>query len=154
MKTKLLDVPFVGQKPGYCGPAALAMVMQYFGEQVTQDEIGLEMCAEYFGATMKELADFAESKGFKPIIKVISLNELINQLSNDLPVIVAQKLNFKMINGHYRVVIGYDERNIVFHDPELGPSRYFAHKLFSSLWESCGIKNAALTLYVDSGSFK
>ena len=34
-----LDVPFIAQQPNYCGPAALAMLANFYGHPVTQDEI-------------------------------------------------------------------------------------------------------------------
>ena len=33
----VLNVPFIAQKPNYCGPAALAMLANYYGHAVTQD---------------------------------------------------------------------------------------------------------------------
>ena len=43
----ILDVPFIAQKPNYCGPAALAMLANYYGHPVSQDEIasGSAHCA-------------------------------------------------------------------------------------------------------------
>lgn len=37
------DVPFVIQKPYWCGPACLSMVLQYWGVNVSQGEIAAEI---------------------------------------------------------------------------------------------------------------
>ena len=37
------NVPFVKQKDKFCGPAAMASVMQFYGQNIDQDEIGQEV---------------------------------------------------------------------------------------------------------------
>ena len=56
----VLQVPFLAQKPNYCGPAALAMLANYYGHPVTQDEIGGAIYLPNIGGTLtSELGDYA-----------------------------------------------------------------------------------------------
>lgn len=89
MTKKILNVPFIKQKISYCGPAALAMVMQYYGCNINQDLIGDRIYAQYFGAKIGELEEIAKEEGFETSIPRSSLGELVSFIDDGCPVIVA-----------------------------------------------------------------
>ena len=56
----VLNVPFIAQKPNYCGPAALAMLANYYGHPVSQDEIAGAIYLPDIGGTLtSELGEYA-----------------------------------------------------------------------------------------------
>lgn len=148
MTKKILDVPFIKQKISYCGPAALAMVMQYYGCNINQDQIGDKIYAQYFGAKIGELEEIAKEEGFETISGSSSLRELISFIDDGCPVIVAQHETISDENVHYRVVVGYDSENkkIILHDPDLDEYLDISYWLFLSLWYSQGFDNVTLVL--------
>ena len=136
MARKILDVPFIEQKPSFCGPAVLAMVLQYHGEDVSQDDIGYPLGAEYFAVKVSELGGAAKERGFNTSVKHNDLSEIIESIDDDRPVIVCQKLRAQEEYGHYRAIVGYDSDcdSIIFHDPDIEGNMEVSQKLFSFMW--------------------
>ncbi|MEE9238879.1 MAG: C39 family peptidase, partial [Thermodesulfobacteriota bacterium] len=59
------NVPFVKQKDKFCGPAAMASVMQFYGQNIDQDEIGQEVyIPELNGALISDMENFARENGY------------------------------------------------------------------------------------------
>src|SRR5690242_10384512 len=55
-----LTIPFIAQKPGYCGPAALAMLAKFYGQNVSQDDIAREIyLPDIHGTLTTDLAAYA-----------------------------------------------------------------------------------------------
>lgn len=101
------EVPFLAQKPNYCGPAALAMVASYYGPPVTQDEIaGAIYRPETRGVITTELAAHAGKLGFWVRQYRGSLADLRQKTAAGAPVIVLGKFGG---NDHYFVVLAVDE---------------------------------------------
>ena len=134
---KKLSVPLLKQKKLACGPTALSMVLQYFGKEVSPEEI-----VKKIGGLMKsgiktiKLADFAKSLGFK--VECYSYNEklakgkakikkptkydIIKFLGKGLPVIIAVR-SFILFNkkysghGHFIVITKYEKGKFWYNDP-------------------------------------
>ncbi|MEM3769816.1 MAG: C39 family peptidase [Candidatus Bathyarchaeia archaeon] len=136
-----IGVPFYYQvKTYYCGPAALQMVFDYFGENISQFEIadvartvpyvtytdelrraahfsnmstsmGSEMPENITGYTARKLGYVAfEMFG-------ITLDELKALIDWDFPVILLMRWVPGEPYGHYRVAVGYNATHIFLHDP-------------------------------------
>ena len=107
-----LDVPFISQKPNYCGPAALAMLANYYGHPVSQDEIASAIYLPDIGGTLtSELGDYA--RRFNLWVRQYrgSLDDLRQKLNAGIPVLVLGKFGEQ---PHYFVVLGWDDfRQIV-----------------------------------------
>src|SRR4030042_2537116 len=122
----LIDgVPQLYQSKNECGPASLAMVLNYWGLPVTRDRL-------------KEAMDFDEKQGTSPgemyrLPAVLGLAaaqytgdlpKLMENLSQGRPVIVNQWFNQQAKKAremtHFRVVVGYDsDRRLFFlRDPD------------------------------------
>jgi len=55
-----LEVPFVAQKKDTCGAAALAMVLRYWGDDATHDDVARTLLTpELHGIAGSRLAEFA-----------------------------------------------------------------------------------------------
>ena len=136
-----IDVPFYYQvKTYYCGPAALQMVFDYFGENVSQFEIaevartvpyvtytdemrraahfsnvstsmGSEMAENITGYTARKLGYGAFE------MYSMSLEQLKDIIDMDFPMILLMRWVPGEPYGHYRVAVGYNETHVFLHDP-------------------------------------
>ncbi len=131
-----LDVPYLSQtENNWCGPASLAMVLNYWGVSVTQEEIAPFIINPYDNLTHSDdIVEYAENLGFIAFYGSITIEELKEKISNEHPVIVLQWFSPDYRVGHFRVVIGYDEQKIITHDPILGQNHPFLHDEFFELW--------------------
>jgi len=135
------NVPFEKWlKRNYCGPACLAMVLNYWDEtrsfsqrQITDDIYDSENQATY----NSEMVLYPRSKGFESYSFQGDLRILKNVVGKGIPVIVLTKTVKQIPKGHYRVVIGFDdeEGQVIFHDPFLGERKVMTSKTFMKVWE-------------------
>ncbi|NPE26637.1 C39 family peptidase [Methanococcoides sp. SA1] len=149
MVEKILDVPYISQKVNYCGLACLAMVLKYYGENVSQDEIGEDMGAEYFSVSVGDLANYVRGKGFDAEVSQFKVSDLSGLIEERVPLIVVQRRSFLDKSGHYRVIIGRDESHgsVILHDPDSnGKSLFVGEKLFDSFWEVQGFRGVGLVV--------
>ena len=124
----------------YCGPACLAMVLNYWDEtrSFSQRKITDEIYDAKSQATYNsELVLYPRSKGFECYSFQGNLRILKDVVGKDIPVIVLTKAVKQLAKGHYRVVIGFDddEDQIIFHDPYFGDRIAMTSKDFMKVWE-------------------
>lgn len=148
----------------YCGPAALEMVFDFYGPDINQLEIadaartikdygtsfsdmrraahfsnlsvskGDEAPWEYMGYSIRKLG-YAAFEAFN-----ITLSELKNLIAAGYPIIVATRYSQEYPYGHYRVIVGFNQTHIIFHDPwpnppYRGPNGTVSYSLFLDLWQ-------------------
>jgi tetratricopeptide (TPR) repeat protein len=103
------DVPLIVQADYFCGPAALAMVMQWSGADVTQAELAaVSFTPMAKGTYLSDMLGAARRQGYLAIT-VDDLPALLGDVQAGHPVIVFQNLGFELAPvWHYGVVIGYD----------------------------------------------
>ncbi|MDW7759240.1 MAG: C39 family peptidase [Acidobacteriota bacterium] len=124
----------------YCGPAALAMVLNFwdetqsFSQRMIADAI---YDSENQATYNSELVLYPRTQGFKSFSFQGDLQILKGLVGKGIPVIVLTKTIKQVAKGHYRVVIGYDEdeNQIIFHDPYFGDRAYMTNKDFMTVWE-------------------
>jgi tetratricopeptide (TPR) repeat protein len=108
-----LEVPFVAQKDNYCGPAALAMVANYYGHPVTQDEIaGAIYLPEIRGTLTADLAGYAQRFNLWTRQYQGTRADLHEKLSAGIPMIVLGKVGSQF---HYFVVLHYRGDELIVH---------------------------------------
>jgi hypothetical protein len=145
-------VPFYYQETSwYCGEAALQMVFDYWGPDISQDDIG--DVANEIPSAGTNYDDLRRASHFSYISSAIQnpslqgynerdlgyssnrqfwsygshywdrYEDLKNLISNDYPVLVLTWYSETHQSGHYRVVKGYDDNLDVFivHDPWYTP---------------------------------
>jgi tetratricopeptide (TPR) repeat protein len=101
-----LPVPFIAQQPGHCGPAALAMIAQYYGHHVTQEQIGSQIYLPSIHGTLStELADYARQFGFWVRQYHGSTADLRQKLHAGIPLVVLGKFGR---HSHYFIVLDID----------------------------------------------
>ncbi len=127
-------------KRNYCGPACLAMVLNYWDgkgsfsqQKITDDIFDSENQATY----NSEMVLYPRTKGFASYSFQGDLRILKEVVAKGIPVIVLTKPIKQIPKGHYRVVIGFDDgrEQVIFHDPFFGSRFAMSYKNFLSVWE-------------------
>src|SRR2546428_583613 len=134
-----LDVPFVAQRKDTCGAAALAMVLRYWGDDATHDDVARTLLTpELHGIAGSRLAEFARGRGMEAVAYKGDVANLRDFVGKGRPLIVA----WDMGRGRYHdvVVIGFDDqrRTVVVHNPAEGASRAVKSGTFEKRWAGAG----------------
>jgi ABC-type bacteriocin/lantibiotic exporter with double-glycine peptidase domain len=110
------NVPFVKQKDKFCGPAAMASVMNFYGQDVSQDQIANEVYSpELKGALISDMENFATEMGYSASTINGDENTLISLVDEGIPSIILVDLGIWVVSvPHYYVVYGYDKSNETF----------------------------------------
>jgi ABC-type bacteriocin/lantibiotic exporter with double-glycine peptidase domain len=112
----LENVPFVKQKDKYCGPSAMASVLQFYGMDINQDEIAEDIyIPELNGALISDMENYASAKGYRVHTSNGDIEELKTNIDNGIPVILlVDKGKWKISVPHYYVAYGYnDEKDTI-----------------------------------------
>jgi predicted double-glycine peptidase len=147
-KAKLLDFPNTRQSFEYsCGPGAVQAVLAYYGEDFRESElIDLLKTDKTEGTYVKDIIEFLNLKGFSVTVKQnMTTSELFSYIDNNIPVIVMIQAwgseadfmkNYKdsWNDGHFVVVIGYTNKDILFSDPALFNIGYIPIPEFVDRW--------------------
>jgi len=143
----LLSIPkYMSQTFNNCGPANLAMVLNYWGENFTQEKIGEDLrpfSTPNGGVDDKsvynnEMASYAKQNGYESLVRPNGTIEKLKLLtSNGIPVVVSAWLHQNEDIGHYRLVKGFDEnRKVIFTDDSyIGPNQTVGYEEFSEMWK-------------------
>lgn len=109
-RIELSRTPFFPQTEYYCGPAALATVLNTSGIQVGLEELGGRVyLPEKRGSLQIEVMAAARHYRRMPYRIDPQLSALLAEMRAGRPVLVFQNLGIKLIPvWHYAVVIGYD----------------------------------------------
>ncbi len=110
IKIELTSTPFISQTENYCGPAALATVLQAQGRAVTIAELGeLLYLPQREGSLQIEMD--ATVRSFEMLSYPLSgnISDLLTEVTAGNPVLVFQNLGLSWYpRWHYAVVIGFD----------------------------------------------
>jgi len=113
------DVPFVKQRDKYCGPSAMASVLQFYGMDINQDEIAEDIyIPELNGALISDMENCASAKGYRVHTSNGDIEELKTIIDNGIPVILlVDKGKWKISVPHYYVAYGYNDEKetIILH---------------------------------------
>lgn len=126
--TGWIDVPFVRQVRAGCGPAAVAMVMQYWVRETPgleaaaagAEHIDKALPAGANGTFGKDLKEYLEAHGFSAYVFDGEMADLRNHLAKGRPVIVCLGLKGPDAPPHYVVVVGIGEGEVLLNDPARG----------------------------------
>lgn len=132
-------VPFVEQHDNLCGPAVLASVLKYYGEDVDQKMIAQEIYSQKLkGTLITDLENYAKKRGFKTELGRGTQDHIKKFLGENKPVIVLVDVGFWIISKlHYILVYGYDTEGFIAHDG-LKKGKHFPYEVFEKIWEKTG----------------
>jgi tetratricopeptide (TPR) repeat protein len=144
-------------KPDYqrwnnCGPTTLGMALQYFGKTDTQAQIAAFTKPNPDDRNVRpdELAAYADSIGLNTLIRVNgTMDRLKLILSNGLPVIVETAFVKQPQGwmGHYRLLIGYDDKQFNTMDSYDGPNVKISFDALDAEWRA--FNRIYLVIYSD-----
>lgn len=110
-------VPFVKQKDQFCGPAAMASVLAYYGDNITQEEIAEKVYTPKLdGALISDMENYARDSGYKAVTVNGDITALEKEIDEGVPVILLVDRGKWMVSvPHYYVVYGYDTGKETFY---------------------------------------
>jgi tetratricopeptide (TPR) repeat protein len=110
---ELTAVPFFAQIQYQCGPASLAMVLNWAGIPITPEELAPQVyLPERQGSLQAELLAAARRQGRVPYVLAPQLQALVTEVQAGNPVLVLQNLGYSWYSQwHYAVVVGVDLSN-------------------------------------------
>jgi len=130
----MIKLKLFKQSRGYCGPAALKMVLSHFEVDKTEDEL-----ADLIGVTRETgcepgaIVKVAKKLGFDAYYKTnSSIEELKKYVEEDTLVIVDWFSPEQ--DGHYSLVVGFEGENIILADPHFGGYNKIDIKKFLNRW--------------------
>ncbi len=129
-------VPFLPQEKEQCGPAALAIVLGYYGARVSPEDLSREVYRREISGTLNlDLLRAARSHGFAADASAGTVPEIKSWIDRDVPVIVLLGLSPDQTIFHYAVVYGYDDggRAFTLHSARTEGAR-LSYDEFSAQW--------------------
>jgi len=134
-----LAVPFVAQHKDTCGAASLTMVLRYWKEEVSQDDVARALVRpELHGIAGSRLAEFARGRGLEAVTYRGDMAHLRDFVDKGRPLIVAWHLGGSRY--HDVVVVGFDDERgaVLVNDPAAGASRSVGVVRFEKRWAGAG----------------
>lgn len=131
-----LSVPFYRQKTWHtCGPACLKMLFAFHDKRIAERRIALEAGTNRStGTPRKAMLRAARTQGFACKMSSNGTWSDIQQcLKSGLPVLINYRDPFDN-EGHYALVIGMNEKNVVLHDPYNGEEFELPVRKLKELW--------------------
>jgi len=111
-------VPFTDQEVGYCGPATLSMVLQYWGDPITQQALASQVYTPGMkGSLQTDLISAARRQGFLAV-PITGIKSMLTEIAHGHPVIIFENVGLEWIpQWHYALIFGYDleRREVVMH---------------------------------------
>lgn len=109
-------VPFVKQQDDFCGPAAMASLMQFYGQDISQEEIADKVYTPKLeGALISDMENFAREQGYVVEVSEGSIDQLTSLIDGGTPVItLVDRGVWKVSIPHYYVLYGYNSEKDTF----------------------------------------
>jgi tetratricopeptide (TPR) repeat protein len=130
-------VPFINQSAGYCGPATLAMAMQWAGTPITLEALAPEVYTPGMKGSLQEDMISASRRHGLNAIPIEGMEALLREIDAGHPVIIFENLALSWYPAwHYAVAFGYDlpAHQIILHS---GPDteKHWDLSKFERSWE-------------------
>lgn len=129
-----LGVPTVKQSPGMCGPASVKAVLEFYGDDFSEEEL-----ADLMGATANDgveapaMVQALNLLGYDAYYRDnVTLDEVRTLVEDTRTPVIVDWFSFTM--GHYSVVVGVDDDFIYLQDPELAGLRAVTLENFVNMW--------------------
>ncbi len=128
-------IPFFPQEDYQCGPASLAMVLNYWGAYVTPDDIAREIFSESARGTLTiDMVLYAQGKGLSASQYKGGAEDLKKNIDSGYPVIVLVDYGFSIYQkNHFMVVKGYNEHGVIVNSGR-NMDKFIPEKDFLKIW--------------------
>lgn len=115
--TVIPHVPFLPQEENTCGPSSLAMLLRFYGVDVSTAEIVRETrTAGLRGTLITDLAAAARRRGFEAEVVDLDLERLRGKIAEGIPVILLVDLGTWVYSRpHYLLAFGVTPAGVVAH---------------------------------------
>ncbi len=120
----IAGVPFIKQRASFCGPATLAMAMQWAGRNISEEELASQTYTPGIRGSLQSDMIVAIRRQGLIAIPIQGFEALFIELNENHPVIVFENLSLSWLpQWHYALVFGYDlkEQKILMHS---GPESF------------------------------
>ena len=106
---QIQGVRFIKQKDKFCGPAAMATVLDYYGNTQTQEEIADRVYTPKLnGALISDMENYAREQGYQVVTVNGDIEAIKSNIDGGTPLILlVDKGKWKVSVPHYYVVYGY-----------------------------------------------
>ena len=139
-RKRILDIPTIEQLPKHCGPASLSMILAYWNQPITQEDLaellgGKEHIIEN-GAQGKRIVELAENLGYHVTKHYITDFEKITETINRGVPILAQ------LPHHFCVIRGYESepKLLWVNDPARTKNNPRPYTEFQTQWARPSLK--------------
>jgi len=133
--TLIKAVPFYPQESYQCGPASLAMVMNYRNVTVKPEEIAEDIYSKSARGTLNlDMVLYAQRKGLSALQYQGSLRDLKTNIDSGNPLLVLVDYGFSFYqSGHFMVVVGYNESSVIVNSGKM-KAHFIPEKEFLKVW--------------------
>ena len=124
MPDVLLPVPHFEQaKDGTCLPACVQMVLAYWGNELTEQELISILDTQSFGTPISNVKRL-EKQGYQISVASLTVSQLKDHLLTQKPLICrvwTVMLDYwsDEVTSHVVVVVGFDENQVYLNDPAI-----------------------------------
>ncbi|RMF86655.1 MAG: hypothetical protein D6736_14605 [Nitrospinota bacterium] len=140
------DVPFFPQETDQCGPAALAGVLQYWGLQISPQEIASAIYSPSARGTLTlDMALYARRQGLQVRQYQGSLSDLTRRIDQGYPLIVLVDNGFWLYpRYHFLVVVGYTKDGFIVNSGQ-ERLRWLSRERFYRSWKRADLWTLLIT---------
>ena len=136
-QAELTATPFILQADFQCGPASLAMVMNYHGADISPQTLARQVFTPKAKGSFPVEMDIASRRQGFISFPVANLESLLREIDAGHPVLVLQNLGISWYPmWHFAVVVGYDlqQRVLILRSGDL-PRRITPMSVFENTWK-------------------
>ena len=140
LRATVSDVPFFPQENLYCGPAALATVLNWSGVSTDPETVAAHIYTPGRQGTLQNDILAGARRAGRLAVPVSSLRDLMGEIAAGHPVLVFQNLSFDWYpQWHYAVAVAYDlKRNQITLRSGRDAQRMTALNTFERTWQRGG----------------
>jgi uncharacterized protein YvpB len=130
------NVPFYSQETYQCGPASLAGVLNYWGVNVTPDNIAKEIFSESARGTLNiDMILYTQRMGLNATQYRGGIENLKKNIESGYPLVVLVDYGFSLYQvNHFMVIVGYNENGVIVNSGR-DKDKFISEKDFMKAWE-------------------
>jgi len=136
-KAMVAGVPFFAQEELQCGPAALAMVLNWSGIGVQPADLSPEVYSPGLKGSLQSALLGAARRHGRVAYPITGSEAMLAEISAGNPVIVLVNLGFFWYpKWHYAVVLGYDKEldEVILHSGLIA-NKHLDYRVFMNTWQ-------------------